>query len=267
ESAEAACDILSQSVNCTIKTLGLISTARPSFLDVSQVTVVFVNSKSLSSIKIDDTTVDDLSLKVLVANNSDTLKMLKMSSCPHVSPAGILCVADQCHALRELALNYHLLSDELPFALSSEKHVHLEPLRVEVASENPGQIHFHTIKRSSWEALVRHSPKMNVVMYFFLYEEERSPSWSRAPTASSPWTRSKSLTAIGLGECEVTCSGFVEFVKMCGRRRTQLSIMEEALIPDRSYDMEQIHSDVSKHLGRMWFPDMMPTWEGDSNVI
>ncbi|AWP12206.1 putative F-box/LRR-repeat protein 21 [Scophthalmus maximus] len=138
ESAEAACDILSQSVNCTIKTLGLISTARPSFLDVSQeVTVVFVNSKSLSSIKIDDTTVDDLSLKVLVANNSDTLKMLKMSSCPHVSPAGILCVADQCHALRELALNYHLLSDELPFALSSEKHVHLEPLRVEVASENP----------------------------------------------------------------------------------------------------------------------------------
>lgn len=37
ESAEAACDILSQLVNCTIKTLGLISTARPSFMDVSQV--------------------------------------------------------------------------------------------------------------------------------------------------------------------------------------------------------------------------------------
>ncbi|KAJ0050262.1 hypothetical protein NL108_014881, partial [Boleophthalmus pectinirostris] len=93
ESAEAACDILSQLVNCTIKTLGLISTARPSFMDVSQahfvsaLTVVFVNSKSLSSIKIDDTPVDDPSLKVLVANNSDTLKLLKMSSCPHVSPA------------------------------------------------------------------------------------------------------------------------------------------------------------------------------------
>lgn len=37
ESAEAACDILSQLVNCTIKTLGLISTARPSFMDVQQV--------------------------------------------------------------------------------------------------------------------------------------------------------------------------------------------------------------------------------------
>lgn len=55
---------------------------------VSALTVVFINSKSLSSIKIDDTPVDDPSLKVLVANNSDTLKLLKMSSCPHVSPAG-----------------------------------------------------------------------------------------------------------------------------------------------------------------------------------
>lgn len=55
---------------------------------ISALTVVFVNSKSLSSLKIDDTPVDDPSLKVLVANNSDTLKLLKMSSCPHVSPAG-----------------------------------------------------------------------------------------------------------------------------------------------------------------------------------
>lgn len=60
---------------------------------ISALTVVFVNSKSLSSLKIDDTPVDDPSLKVLVANNSDTLKLLKMSSCPHVSPAGVLCFA------------------------------------------------------------------------------------------------------------------------------------------------------------------------------
>ncbi|XP_029135663.1 F-box/LRR-repeat protein 3 isoform X2 [Labrus bergylta] len=268
---------------------------------VSALTVVFVNSKSLSSIKIDDTPVDDPSLKVLVANNSDTLKLLKMSSCPHVSPAGILCVADQCHGLRELALNYHLLSDELLLALSSEKHVHLEHLRIDVVSENPGQTHFHTIKRSSWEALVRHSPKVNIVMYFFLYEEEFEPFFREETPVTHVYfgravskemlgriglncprlvelvvcanglqpldeeliriaERCKSLTAIGLGECEVTCSGFVEFVKMCGGRLTQLSIMEEVLIPDSSYNMEQIHSEVSKHLGRIWFPDMMPTW-------
>lgn len=66
----------------------LPSPSRPQSHFVSALTVVFVNSKSLSSIKIDDTPVDDPSLKVLVANNSDTLKLLKMSSCPHVSPAG-----------------------------------------------------------------------------------------------------------------------------------------------------------------------------------
>lgn len=52
---------------------------------ISALTVVFVNSKSLSSLKIDDTPVDD-PLKVLVATTTaDTLKLLKMSSCPHVS--------------------------------------------------------------------------------------------------------------------------------------------------------------------------------------
>nr|XP_033783081.1 F-box/LRR-repeat protein 21-like isoform X1 [Geotrypetes seraphini]XP_033783082.1 F-box/LRR-repeat protein 21-like isoform X1 [Geotrypetes seraphini]XP_033783083.1 F-box/LRR-repeat protein 21-like isoform X1 [Geotrypetes seraphini]XP_033783084.1 F-box/LRR-repeat protein 21-like isoform X1 [Geotrypetes seraphini]XP_033783085.1 F-box/LRR-repeat protein 21-like isoform X1 [Geotrypetes seraphini] len=307
ESAEAACDILSQLVNCSIKTLGLISTAKSSFMNISKshfvsaLTVVFVNSKSLSSIKIDDTPVDDPSLKVLVANNSDTLKLLKMNSCPHVSPAGILCVADQCHGLRELALNYHLLSDELLLALSSEKHVRIEHLRIDVVSENPGQTLFHPIKKQSWDTLIKHSPKVSIVMYFFLYEEEfdgffreETPVthlyFGRAVSKAmlgriglncprlielvvcanglqpldeeliSIAERCKHLTAMGLGECEVTCSGFVEFVKMCGGRLTQLSIMEEVLIPDNQYNLEQIHSEVSKHLGRMWFPDMMPTW-------
>ncbi|MXQ93585.1 hypothetical protein E5288_WYG018908 [Bos mutus] len=307
ESAEAACDILSQLVNCSLKTLGLISTARPSFMDlpkshfISALTVVFVNSKSLSSLKIDDTPVDDPSLKVLVANNSDTLKLLKMSSCPHVSPAGILCVADQCHGLRELALNYHLLSDELLLALSSEKHVRLEHLRIDVVSENPGQTHFHTIQKSSWDAFIRHSPKVNLVMYFFLYEEEFDPFFRYEIPATHLYfgrsvskdvlgrvgmtcprlvelvvcanglrpldeeliriaERCKNLSAIGLGECEVSCSAFVEFVKMCGGRLSQLSIMEEVLIPDQKYSLEQIHWEVSKHLGRVWFPDMMPTW-------
>uniref|UniRef100_A0A672PPG3 F-box and leucine-rich repeat protein 3b n=1 Tax=Sinocyclocheilus grahami TaxID=75366 RepID=A0A672PPG3_SINGR len=267
---------------------------------ISALTVVFVNSKSLSSLKIDDTPVDDPSLKVLVANNSDTLKLLKMSSCPHVSPAGILCVADQCHGLRELALNYHLLSDELLLALSSERHVHLEHLRIDVVSENPGQ-QFHSIKKSSWDAMVRHSPKFNLVMYFFLYEDEFGPFFrDEVPVTHLYFGRSVSkevlgrvgltcprlvelvvcanglrpldeeliriaercrqLSAIGLGECEVSCSAFVEFVKMCGGRLTQLSIMEEVLVPDSKYGPDDIHWEVSKHLGRVWFPDMMPTW-------
>lgn len=39
ESAEAACDILSQLVNCSLKTLGLISTARPSFMELPKVSL------------------------------------------------------------------------------------------------------------------------------------------------------------------------------------------------------------------------------------
>lgn len=42
ESAEAACDILSQLVNCSLKTLGLISTARPSFMDLPKVSAASV---------------------------------------------------------------------------------------------------------------------------------------------------------------------------------------------------------------------------------
>ncbi|KAG9351310.1 hypothetical protein JZ751_022556 [Albula glossodonta] len=263
ESAEAACNILSQLVNCTIKTLGLISTAKPSFMNVSQVGL--------------NHGIQQAKRKESRANK------------------------DQCHGLRELALNYHLLSDELLLALSTEKHVHLEHLRVDVVSESPGQTHFHTIKKSSWDALVRHSPKVNIVMYFFLYEEEFEPFFQDETPVTHVYfgqsvskamlgriglncprlvelvvcanglepldeelirigERCSSLAAIGLGECEVTCSGFVEFVKMCGRRLTQLSIMEEVLIPDSRYNLDQMHSEVSKHLGRNWFPDMMPTW-------
>uniref|UniRef100_A0A8C5NWZ8 F-box and leucine-rich repeat protein 21 n=1 Tax=Jaculus jaculus TaxID=51337 RepID=A0A8C5NWZ8_JACJA len=307
ESAEAACDILSQLVNCSIQTLGLISTARPSFMNVSKshfvsaLTVVFVNSKSLSSIKIEDTPVDDPSLKILVANNSDTLRLLKMSSCPHVSSDGILCVADHCQGLKELALNYYILSDELLLALSSETHVNLEHLRIDVVSENPGQVEFHSIKKHSWDALIRHSPRVNVVMYFFLYEEEfetffkeETPVthlyFGRSVTKAilsriglncprlvelvvcanglqpldkeliSIGTHCQNLTALGLSECEVSCSAFVEFVRLCGRRLTQLSIMEEVLVPDDSYSLDEVPTEVSKHLGRLWFPEVMPVW-------
>ncbi|XP_022349146.1 F-box/LRR-repeat protein 21 isoform X1 [Enhydra lutris kenyoni] len=307
ESAEAACDILSQLVNCSIQTLGLISTAKPSFMNVSKshfvsaLTVVFVNSKSLSSIKIEGTPVDDPSLKILVANNSDTLRLLKMSSCPHVSSDGILCVADLCQGLRELALNYYILSDELLLALSSETHVNLEHLRIDVVSENPGQIEFHSIKKQSWDALIKHSPGVNVVMYFFLYEEEFEAFFKEeTPVTHLYFGRSvskailgriglncprlielvvcanglqtldteliciaehcKNLIALGLSECEVSCSAFIEFVRLCGKRLTQLSVMEDVLIPDDEYSLDKVHTEVSKHLGRMWFPDVLPVW-------
>ncbi|XP_056663209.1 F-box/LRR-repeat protein 3 isoform X2 [Monodelphis domestica] len=47
ESAEAACDILSQLVNCSLKTLGLISTARPSFMDLPKVKIFAPNMEQM----------------------------------------------------------------------------------------------------------------------------------------------------------------------------------------------------------------------------
>ncbi len=46
ESAEAACDILSQLVNCSLKTLGLISTARPSFMELPKVRLSLTHTHS-----------------------------------------------------------------------------------------------------------------------------------------------------------------------------------------------------------------------------
>lgn len=212
-------------------------------------------------------------------------------------PAGILCVADHCQGLRELALNYYILSDELLLALSSETHVNLEHLRIDVVSENPGQIEFHSIKKPSWDALIKHSPGVNVVMYFFLYEEEFETFFrEETPVTHLYFGRSvskavlgwisltgqrfvesvacadglqtldeltrigqhcKTLTAVGLSECEASCRAFTELVGLCGKRLTQLSVMEEVLIPD-DFTLEGIHTEVSKYLGSIWFLDVMP---------
>lgn len=91
---------------------------------ISALTVVFVNSKSLSSLKIDDTPVDDPSLKVLVANNSDTLKLLKMSSCPHVSPAGTVLT----HTI--LSSSAPLLCVSVLLVWKKKKGNDLKPLRL-----------------------------------------------------------------------------------------------------------------------------------------
>ncbi|CAM4612278.1 unnamed protein product [Leuciscus chuanchicus] len=141
---------------------------------VSALTVVFLNSKPLSSIKMDDTPVDDPSLKVLVANNSDTLKLLKMSSCPHVSHAG------QC-------------SDCTRVRFNRTKHAKCEHtltvyLRIDVVNENLGQTQFHTIKKSSWDALIHHSSQGNIVMYFLLDEEEFQPFFREDSPVTHLWS-------------------------------------------------------------------------------
>ncbi|XP_072171224.1 F-box/LRR-repeat protein 21-like [Diadema setosum] len=183
ESAEAACDILSQLVNCSLKTLELMLTARPSFHLVNPVklltplTVVLVNSPSLSSLALDETPIDDPWLEEVAVSNKDSLMLLKIDSCSQVSSQGMLHVADTCRQLHELNINYMHLSDNLLLALSREEHVKLKQLCVNVVCEDSEtSMEHHVIKKESWDALTKHSPGIILAMCFFvLHDKDYKP--------------------------------------------------------------------------------------------
>ncbi|XP_054754730.1 F-box/LRR-repeat protein 21-like [Lytechinus pictus] len=177
-SAEAACDILSRLVNCSLKTLELMLTARPSFHLVNPVklltplTVVLVNSPTLSSLALDETPVDDPWLENMAVSNKDSLMLLKIASCPLVSSKGMLHVADTCRQLHELNINYVHVSDSLLLALSREEHVKLKHLCVNVICENNDTpMQHHVIKKQSWDALASHSPSTIVSMCFYVLRD------------------------------------------------------------------------------------------------
>lgn len=307
ESAKTACQILSKLVNCSLKTLSLISSARPVFLDVdpesfiSALTVVLDHSQALSSLVVDHTLIDDPSLHALAAsNNSRTLQLLKMKSCPKVSPGGILALADHCRYLRELSLSYTLLSDNLLMALSSEKHAKLDYLRIDVYSEREM---LQAITPRCWVALAEHSPKMNLVMYFFLAPEDSFPEdifSSFVPVTHlylSDYTSKRllhhigencpklkelvfgscgcsavdkelcniarncgNLSSVGLSQCEISCTAFIEFVGICGQRLKELFVEEECLVEDVRHDLQSTCVKVSEILGRDWNPEWTPNW-------
>ncbi|PSN30125.1 F-box/LRR-repeat protein 21 [Blattella germanica] len=293
-------------VNCSLKTLALISSARPVFLDVdhqsfvSALTVVFDHSHALSSLAIDNTPVDDTSLEVLASSNSRTLELLRMKSCPRVSPEGIVALADHCRHLRELSLSYTLLSDDLLLALSSEEHVRLEYLRIDVYTEK--DMLLQEISPRCWNALIEHSPNMNLVMYFFVIPDEsfdilfmsyipvthlyfgnyvpkrvlgrignHCPRLKELVVGAngnsfindellSIAKNCPDLSSVGLGECEVTCSAFVKFAHICGPRLKELYVMEECLVEDAQYDVMKACKRVSELIGREWTPEFMPVW-------
>jgi hypothetical protein len=213
---------------------------------------------------------------------------------------GILTLADHCHYLRELSLSYALLSDDLLRVLSSEEHVRLEHLRVDVYTE--GDLLLQQISPHCWNALVEHSPGMNLVMYIFVIPDESFDTlfMSYIPVThlyfcdfvpkrvlgriGSHCPRLKELvvgangnsfindellniakncpelSSLGLGECEVTCSAFVKFAHICGRRLKELCVMEECLVEDSQYDLTKACKQVSELIGWEWVPQCMPVW-------
>lgn len=186
QSIQTACRILSKLVNCPLKTLTLVSSNQSRPFDgidytsfASALTVVLDQSSHLlQSLAIEATPVDDLSLQALGASSSlQSLQFLQMKGCSRVTPQGILTIAAQCHHLRELTLNWSLLSDALLLALSSEKHTCLEYFRVDVHpcchycphvnSSSSSMQKWKPPSPDSWRALVKHSPGLILVIHFF----------------------------------------------------------------------------------------------------
>ncbi|KAJ8028624.1 F-box/LRR-repeat protein 3 [Holothuria leucospilota] len=215
-SAEIACDILSQLMNCSIKTLELMSTAKPTLMMkkekfVAALNVVIVNSQSISSLALSDTPVDDPSLEVLAKQHHNSLTLLNMESCPNASAIGITFVADQCRRLHQLTIDYSQLSDELLSSLCSEEHVTLKYLRINVIKqEGQTETNFPTISQDSWDTLARHSPDLSLVMYFYVVNDEDYAHFFNYITPVTHVYFGRSVSREVLGRLASHCPGLKE---------------------------------------------------------
>ncbi|XP_012281024.1 F-box/LRR-repeat protein 21 isoform X2 [Orussus abietinus] len=257
------------------------------------------DKSSLKSIEIDNTSMDDSSLDTLPSSTSNALQLLRIKSCTRLSQRGILTLANNCRYLRELSLSYSLLSEELLLALSTEHHVRLEILRVDAHPETKpfpkiGEKAWTTLanhlpdlnfillsyltEEEDYEALLAsHIP----VTHLYFGEITTSRILSRIGKhcprlvelvigAHGPSLLDHALisiakgcpklSAVGLGDCELTCSGFVEFAALCGQRLHTLYVLETSLLDDSNFDITEASARVSKLLGRTWTPEYVPLW-------
>lgn len=75
---------------------------------------------------------------------------------------GIKALVNYCRYLQELSLSYSLLSDELLLALSSEKQVQLETLRLEVHPETKP---LPRVSDKAWFTFSSHLPNINLILW------------------------------------------------------------------------------------------------------
>lgn len=214
---------------------------------------------------------------------------------------GVLALADNCRRLRELSLSYALLSDDILLSLSSEQHARLTHLRIDVYTE-PNSWQLQRISPMSWQALIKHSPNINLVLYFFIVDDETydlffhsynpvthlyfceyvpkivlnrvaiycprlrelvvngtdGPSIDRELIEIG--RQCQHLSSIGLSDCLVTCSVFVEFARICATRLSELFINEDCLLLDTNYDLQKVITVVSQLLLMDWAPEFTPLW-------
>ncbi|XP_017888362.2 F-box/LRR-repeat protein 3-like isoform X1 [Ceratina calcarata] len=102
-------------------------------------------------------------------DSSKTLQLLRVKGYPRLLPEGIQALVSYCQYLQELSLSYSLLSDELLLALSSEKQVQLETLRLEV---HPDTKPFPRVSDKAWFTFSSHLPNINLVLLSYMTNED-----------------------------------------------------------------------------------------------
>lgn len=232
-------------------------------------------------------------------NTASTLQLLAVKGFPRLLPEGILVLVDYCRYLRELSLSYSLLSDELLLALSTEQQLRLETLRLEAHPENKPLpritdeawygfadrlpninlvvLSYMTSEEDQSKLLQACIPTTHLYFGEVPTEGTLSRIGQHCPrlmelviacygpglldAALPPIGREcPRLTALGLGECEITCSAFLEFVASCARNLQILYVQETSLIEDSEFDIATVSSRVSSLLGRAWIPEYVPLW-------
>ncbi|XP_058798958.1 F-box/LRR-repeat protein 3-like [Phymastichus coffea] len=243
---------------------------------------------------------DEPFLAISTPDESKTLRLSQFNKqTSRLSAKRILKLMNRCESIRELSLSFSLLSDELLRALSSDETLRLETMRVEAHPEAKPTVNVSSETWSNFanhlpdlnfvllsyltEATDYESLLAPHVPLTHLYFGENAPSsviatvGERCPRlielvvgAYGPETMDETLftaargcpklAAVGLGDCELTCSGFIKFVSICCERLQVLCISDTSLIEDSEYDIAIVSTKVSELLGKSWEPNYVPYW-------
>ncbi|XP_076643150.1 F-box/LRR-repeat protein 3 [Halictus rubicundus] len=277
---------------CDTPMLALMSTAKPGLLEIDNdkfKTIMKISSEEGIEQRKDRSGKDE--------DASKTLQLLRIKGYPRLLPEGIQALVNYCRYLRELCLSYSLLSDELLLALSSDKQMQLETLRLEVHQEIKP---LPRVSDTAWCTFSSQLPNINLVLSSYMTSEDDQSLllapcvpithlyFGEAPSeatllrigcvcprlvelviaAYGPDTLDRALlsvaegctnlSAVGLGDCEITCSGLLEFVTLCAKRLRILYVWETSLIEDFELDVTELSKKISQLLGRTWVPEYIP---------
>ncbi|XP_043260087.1 F-box/LRR-repeat protein 3-like [Colletes gigas] len=272
--------------------LALMSTAKSTFLEIDNdkfKTIMKISNEDSIPQKKDRSGKDE--------DASKTLQLLRIKGFPRLLPEGIQALANYCRYLRELSLSYSFLSDELLLALSSEKEIQLGTLRLEVHPETKPfprvsdtawftfSNHLPNINLVLLSYITNEDDQSPLfapyvpITHLYFGEAPSEATMLRIGclcprlvelviAAYGPELLDRALlsvaqgcpllSAVGLGDCEITCSGLLEFVTVCAKHLRILYVWETSLIEDSGLDVTKVSRKISLLLGRTWVPEYIP---------